>query len=242
MPRRDARIAAWIALGAAVVLIALSWWAARYRKFSTLFFVVAAVVVAAVLFIALGFSLALPDNVQPPWLWLGGAVTATLGALWHHWRKYRRYGPRGCSKCGTALERLGEQQDDEHLDAAQKLEEKIGSVDYDVWFCPACLHNYTERYISYFSGYGDCQACQSRTFKEGPQQTIQAATTYSTGVARIEGRCVRCNKKSVRTVILPKISQSSGSSGSGFSSGGGGGGGSSFGGGSSSGGGASGGW
>lgn len=243
MPKREARLAAWIALGAAIVLIVVGWWAAQQRKFSTLFFVVAGIALVTILGVAVGLALNLPRN-QQPWGWLGGAIATSVAALWQRWRKYRRYGPRGCSKCGTALERLGEKQDDEYLNEAQRLEEKIGSVDYDVWFCPACLHADTERYVSYFSGYGDCPACKCRTFKEGPQQTIQMATTYSTGVARIEGRCVRCNKKSVRTVILPRIVQTSSRSGSSFSSGGGGGGGggSSFGGGSSGGGGASGGW
>ncbi|MBX3412171.1 MAG: TPM domain-containing protein [Pirellulales bacterium] len=240
MPRREARLATWVTIGAAVVLFALSLWAAYHRAFSSWYFFIAALVMVTILGVAIAFVLNLPQR-QQPWGWLGGAIAASGAALWSHWRKYARYGPRGCSKCGTALERLGEEQDDEYLSDAQKLEEKIGSVDYDVWYCPACLHADTERYVSYFSGYGDCPSCKSRTFKEGPQQTIQMATTYSTGVARVEGRCVRCNKKTVRTVILPRISTSSSSSGSSFG-GGGGGGGSSFGGGSSGGGGASGGW
>lgn len=239
-PRREAQWATWVAIGAAVGLIILSAWAARQRAFSSLLFFVAGAVMVAILGVAFAFVLNLPAH-QQPWGWLGGAVAASGTAAWNLWRKYRRYGPHGCSKCGTSLQLLGEQQDDEYLDDAARLEEKIGSVDYDVWYCPACLHADTERYVSYFSGYGDCQSCKSRTFKEGPQQTIQMATTYSTGVAKIEGRCVRCNKKSVRTVILPRISNSSSSSG-GSSFSGGGGGGSSFGGGSSGGGGASGGW
>jgi uncharacterized protein len=129
----------------------------------------------------------------------------------------------------------------------QRLEEKIGSVDYDVWFCPACLHNDTEPYIKYFSGFSECPECHARTFKHGPQETIRAATTVSAGSARIESRCVACNHKTVENIVLPVIatSTSSGSSGSSWGGGGGGwsgGGGGGFGGGSSGGGGASRGW
>ena len=128
--------------------------------------------------------------------------------------------------------------------AVQLLEEQIGSVDYDVWICPACLNADSERYVKTFSRFQDCPRCKGRTFKEGPQEVIRAATTSHSGTARVEGRCVSCNHKRVRTVILPRIQESSGSgsSGGGFGGGGGGGGGGSFGGGSSGGGGASGGW
>jgi uncharacterized protein len=141
---------------------------------------------------------------------------------------------------------LSEQDDDPKLEPVQRLEENVGSVDYDVWICPACLNQDTERYIKTFSSFHDCPKCDGRTFKEGAQQVIRAATTTSSGTARVEGRCVSCNHKTVRNIMLPMIQQSSstgssdGSFGGGFGGGGGGGGG--FGGGGSGGGGASGGW
>jgi uncharacterized protein len=147
------------------------------------------------------------------------------------------------------LELLSEQDDNPKLSAVQQLEEKIGSVDYDVWICPACMNKDTEQYIKRFSGFKECPKCNGRTFKEDDQKTVRAATTRRSGLAKIEGRCVACNHKWVRSVILPIISASnstwsgSGSSGSSVTGGGwGGGGGGSFGGGSSGGGGASGGW
>jgi uncharacterized protein len=187
--------------------------------------------------------------------WFGGATSATVAAWGFNLMKYRRFGPHGCSKCGTQLELLSEQDEDPKLSAVQQLEEKIGSVDYDVWICPACLNNDTERYINAFSRFHECPKCHARTFKEDPQRVLVPATTISSGSAEIEGRCVSCNYKSIRQITLPMIVMTS-SSGSGSSSGssiggsiggggGGGGGGGSFGGfggGSSGGGGASGGW
>jgi uncharacterized protein len=186
--------------------------------------------------------------------WFGGATSATVAAWVLNLTKYRRYGPHGCSKCGTQLQLLSEQEEDPKLSSVQQLEEKIGSVDYDVWICPACLNNDTERYVNSFSSFRDCPKCKARTYKEDPQRTVVPATTISSGSAEIEGRCVSCNYKSIRKITLPMIvltsSSSSGSSGGGsfggsFGGGGGGSGGGSFGGfggGSSSGGGASRGW
>jgi uncharacterized protein len=238
--REQARYATYGVAGLALVLIISSIVVASRRNYSLTTFLFFTAAGALLIGMAAYFTWRVPRNDQPL-AWLGGATLASAGAWLSNLKRFRRYGPRGCSKCGTHLELLSEQDDDPKLSEVQRLEEKIGSVDYDVWFCPACLHNDTERYVRFFSGYGDCAKCGARTFKEGPQKTIQYPTTSSTGTARIDGRCVSCNHKSSRTVILSKIVKSSGSSGGSFGGGGGGGGGG-FGGGSSGGGGASGGW
>ena len=192
-------------------------------------------------------------SVQQPSGWFGGAALASIAAWGFNFTKYRRFGPHGCSKCGTQLELLSEQDDDPKLAAVQQLEEKIGSVDYDVWICPACLNQDTEEYINRFSGFKECKKCHGRTFKEDPQRVIKPATVIQCGVVKVDGRCVACNYKYVRTIVLPMIrvgaasggssgGSSFGGGGGGGSFGGGGGGGGGFGGGSSSGGGASRGW
>jgi uncharacterized protein len=112
------------------------------------------------------------------------------------------------------------------------------------------LNKDTERYIKTFSGFEECPACKGRTFKEGAQKIVRYPTNVSAGLARVEGRCVHCNHKRVRDIVLPIVQESysgGGSSSGGFGGGGGGGGfggggGGGFGGGSSGGGGASRGW
>ena len=89
----------------------------------------------------------------------------SLAAWGFNWTKYRRFGPHGCSKCGTQLELLSEQDEDPKLSSVQQLEEKIGSVDYDVWICPACLNQDTERYIKRFSGFTECPKCKAARSK-----------------------------------------------------------------------------
>jgi uncharacterized protein len=233
-------------LAAALALLGVI--VAARRVYPTVAFVLVTAVGSAALAAAAYLTLRIPWPRQPT-AWFGGAALATIGAWCWNVFKYRRFGPHGCSKCGTHLQLLSEQEEDPKLTEVQRLEETIGSLDYDVWYCPACLHNDTERYVKPFSGFRECAACRARAYKEDPQRVIRAATTKKTGTARIEGRCVACKRKTARTVILPLLSANTSSGGySSFGGGGGGGGGlgggggGGFGGGSSGGGGASGGW
>lgn len=236
---------------AAVLMFALSFIVLARRWYSTTSFLLVTAIAAALLATA-AILLWRTPAVQQPLGWFGGAGVASIAAWATNFRRYRRFGPHGCSKCGTQLELLSEQDDDPKLSAVQQLEEKIGSVDYDVWICPTCLSQDTERYINRFSSFTECPQCHGRTFKEDAQETVREPTTISKGLARVECRCVSCNYKTLRNIVLPMIvvtTTSSGtnggwSSGGGFGGGGGGfsGGGSDFGGGSSGGGGASGGW
>lgn len=251
---RQRSLVATVAVAAiAVVMFVLSLVVAARRLYSTTAF--AFVTATAIVLLSAGaFLLWRTPAKQQPLGWFGGAGVASIAAWAANLKRYRRFGPHGCSKCGTQLELLSEQDEDPKLSAVQQLEEKIGSVDYDVWICPTCLNQDTEKYIKRFSGFSECAKCHGRTFKEDPQETIQPATTISKGLARVEGRCVSCNYKTVRNVVLPMIvvSSTSSSSDGGWSSGGGGGGfggggsssggGGGFGGGSSGGGGASRGW
>ncbi len=248
--RRHALVATTVVGAAAAVMLVLSLLVAARRLYSTTSFVLVTTV-AVVLLLVTAYLLWKTPKVQQPSGWFGGAALASIAAWGFNFSKYRRFGPHGCSKCSTQLELLSEQEDDPKLSSVQQLEEKIGSVDYDVWICPACLNQDTEEYINRFSGFKDCKKCHGRTFKEDPQEVIRQPTTFRSGQARIEGRCVSCNYKMVRNIVLPMIvvsstsSSGSGSSwigGSGGGGGFGGGGGGGFGGGSSSGGGASRGW
>ena len=132
------------------------------------------------------------------------------------------------------MTRLGEADDDALLEGGQQAEERIGSVDYDVWKCGACGHRFTLRYPKWITGYAKCPQCHNRT-KSSTEKVIAAATTISSGSARVVEACAFCTFRREYTKVLPLI-QSSDSSSSGSSSSGGS---SSFGGGGSGGGGAS---
>lgn len=171
------------------------------------------------------------SGAWPFWLPFAGALPLGVGSL-VGFRKWRRYRRRRCPECATRMVRLTETEDDALLEKGPLTEERIGSVDYDVWSCTACSHHFTLRYPRWSSQYDKCPQCSNRT-KSSTQHTITAATTSSSGSARVVEACAFCTFTHEYTKVLPKIVESSSSSGSGSSSG------SSFGGGSSGGGGAS---
>lgn len=144
-------------------------------------------------------------------------------------RRWQRNKPRICARDGTKMTRLDEAWDDNHLQKGQITEERLKSVDYDVWVCRRCDHVTVEGYKSWYSPYGACRSCGFKTV-QGNTTTLQSATTSSTGLKRIDYHCHNCGDAWSATRTIPKKSSSSSSSGS------------SFGGGSSSGGGASGSW
>jgi uncharacterized protein len=161
-----------------------------------------------------------------------GLIPISLGSL-VGFRKWRRYRRRRCPACQMPMTRLGESQDNAFLEEGQQTEERIRSVDYDVWTCSACEHRFTLRYPRWITTYARCPQCHHRT-KSSTEHTIVAATTTSSGTAQVIEKCAFCNFHREHTKTIPRIQPSS--SASGGSSGGGS---SSFGGGRSGGGGAS---
>ena len=170
------------------------------------------------------------DDDSLSWLaWLG-SIPVGLGGLaaYRRWQRSRR---RKCPQCRTWMARLSDSDDDELLSKGQVAEERINSVEYDVWKCPSCAHHFTLRYAKWMSTYAKCPQCNNRT-KSSTETVLSAATTSSSGSARVLEQCAFCSFTREYTKTLPRITQSSSSS-SGRS------GGSSFGGGRSGGGGAS---
>ena len=131
---------------------------------------------------------------------------------------------------------VDESHDNAMLEEGQQAEERITSVDYDVWKCRSCGHHFSLRYPKWFSSYSKCTQCHNRT-RSSTEKVLAAATTASEGSALVVETCAFCTFRREYTKVLPRI-ESSGSSG-GSSSGGSAGGSSSFGGGGSGGGGAS---
>jgi uncharacterized protein len=170
------------------------------------------------------------DELPTGLIWgLIGLVPVGLGSFVGY-RKWRRHHKRRCPSCGVKMLRLSEADEDELLDEVKQLEEKLRSVDYDVWKCPECSHHFTLRYPKWFSRYGKCPQCRNRTCSK-TEVTEIPATTSSTGRAKVTEDCAFCTYHRVYHRTIPRVSTSSSSSG--------GGGGGSFGGGSSGGGGAS---
>jgi uncharacterized protein len=170
---------------------------------------------------------------------LGLGVAGVAGAT------YLRHRKRNCAQCGRVMQRLDETADDAYLESGRRMEEVLGSVDYDVWKCTGCDSHQVLPYGGWFTGFRTCPQCSYRTMSVSTN-VLEPATYQSSGRELITRYCRHCNWRDEDVVVLPRLVEtettSSSSSGGGSSGGGwsGGGGGSS--GGSSSGGGASGRW
>ena len=147
-----------------------------------------------------------------------------------------RNSPRNCPRCRTRMNKIDEVHDNEYLNSAQDTEERIGSVDYDVWLCPACGERDIEQYISPVSGYTECPRCHAHTRKLTTTRILRQPTPMSTGLGEKVYSCVHCGNVDVVPFTIPMVVVPV------ISGGGGGFGGGGFGGGMTGGGGASGGW
>jgi uncharacterized protein len=149
------------------------------------------------------------------WTWLLGTLggSGALVGLVYGVRRFRRYRTRRCPDCGQAMLLLGEAEDDEHLEKAESLEERLGSVDYDVWACPACDGVIKLRYAALLTRYSKCPGCSYKT-KSKVKSTVSAATTNSSGLVRVDESCENCSYSHSHTYSTPRLSDRSSSSGS----------------------------
>lgn len=150
--------------------------------------------------------------------------------------KHYRNAPRYSKVNGKEMFLKSNVDEDAYLMQGQIVEEKLDSVQYDVWVTDDESDILLLRYKGNSRHYKKCKKCNYKTLGKERTEIIKSATTSSTGLKEITYKCKNCNRVEHKTFTIPKISTSS--SGSSWSSGSSGGGGSSFGGGSSGGGGA----
>lgn len=213
---------------ASFLQLVLGWWGRRRENYPPGAFFVGLLATGGTTLAAAGLGILMRSEPGISWPWLGGGGAAAAWALFSNIRGFLRFGPHSCRTCGATLQLLSEADDDARLSVEERLEEELGSVDYDLWICPRCLKFEKKGYVTWFSGFTNCPRCSRRTLKE-TETVLVAATTVSSGRKRIDGHCASCKHQTTRYETIPRISTSSG----GGSSGGG------FGGGSSGGGGAS---
>lgn len=76
--------------------------------------------------------------------------------------------------------------DDAHLSDREKTEERVGSVDHDVWACPSCGRVEKVRGNALFTRYAACPTCGAQT--AGMIETVlRAATTSEEGLVKVSG-------------------------------------------------------
>lgn len=156
-----------------------------------------------------------------------------------------------CDTCGGKMKKLSEKDDNAYLSPSQDFEERIGTVNYDVWLCPKCgtveRFPYVERQLK----YQECPECHTIAMNLVMDKVVDPPTTKSEGHGERLYQCQFCRHTKRENYRIPRKADDSavlaaavlGSAiGRGGHGGGGGGSIGGFGGGHSSGGGASGHW
>ena len=176
---------------------------------------------------------------------LGLPIVAYLLVVWK--MKRIRNHPRNCPNCSAKMKKLDEETDNKYLTPAEDVEERINSIDYDVWLCPTCGETDVIPYINKRSSYQTCERCGARTSTLTATRTLMKPTTTRNGKGVRIYTCRNCGHRKEEEYSIPKLASAApivvipGGMGRGGGFGGGFGGGS-FGGGGTAGGGASGGW
>jgi uncharacterized protein len=98
--------------------------------------------------------------------------------------------PIRCPRCQEKMMKLDEAAEDAYLQPSEKVEERIGSVDHQIWVCPACGE--TKKLQSMrFSKYKPCPECSAKTLRS-ESWTIETATYYQDGKVHVEETCANC--------------------------------------------------
>ncbi|KAA6332049.1 hypothetical protein EZS27_019406 [termite gut metagenome] len=200
------------------------------RKRKTINYSTVAIVVAGVLLVVLFFHAIYMLYLM---VILPAIIPANLYAK-IQMRKLRKQ-PILCDACGSMMHLLSESEDNKFLNPSQDFEERIQSVDYDVFLCNNCRNKVVFEYDNKSSIYAKCPQCSAKAFTKKTSYRIQAPTHISAGLERVVYHCKFCGYEKNYDMSLPRLQHAAGGIGGNLSGGGSHGG--SFGGGRSGGGG-----
>ena len=119
-------------------------------------------------------------------LLMGASAAAGLvGLVWLIVR------PKRCPRCRTKMVLLPEDQDDAYLLPSERIEERVGSVNYKIWLCPSCGATERSRRAKLLSSYSSCPACSAVTLRK-TSRTLQTATYDTGGLIQVDESCASC--------------------------------------------------
>lgn len=121
-------------------------------------------------------------------------------------KKYHklRNAPMQCPACRANMNKLNEEEDNNLLSPSQDLEEKINSVDYDVWVCPDCGTVEKYAFPNKHSIYEECPHCHTKAMYLVRDHTVMAPTVRSSGIGERIYDCKYCHNQTRKRYTIPK--------------------------------------
>lgn len=112
--------------------------------------------------------------------------------------------PEICTTCGAKMKKLSEEEDNGCLSDSQDFEEKLGTVDYDVWLCPECGTIERFPYVEKQLKYRECPHCHTIAMNLVCDKVVQEPTTQREGLGVKTYQCQYCRKGHDEPYRIPK--------------------------------------
>lgn len=139
---------------------------------------------------------------------MGCGLAFWLLALWlYRMARSRRI---KCPTCGARMKRLSEEEDNELLSPSQDFEEKIKTVDYDVWECPKCGTIERFPFREKQSKYTECTKCHTVAMRLVSDVIRVQPTTTREGWGEKIYECEFCHHRESKPYKIPRKSDGTG--------------------------------
>lgn len=132
----------------------------------------------------------------------GLALPIALLAWWLYRRS--RDVPEICDTCGAKMNKLSEDEDNAFLSASQDFEEKLGTVDYDVWLCPECGTVERFPYVENQLKYQKCPECGTIAMNLVMDKVVVPPTSQKEGHGERLYQCQFCRHTKREGYRIPK--------------------------------------
>jgi uncharacterized protein len=112
--------------------------------------------------------------------------------------------PIPCDACNGTMHILLENEGNKYLNAAQQLEKKLGSMDYDVFLCDKCKQTRVFA-LDKPSVYTKCPKCGTKAMSAIGKRRLVAPTYTSEGVEQTTFKCKFCGHEEHKNTKIPRL-------------------------------------
>lgn len=109
------------------------------------------------------------------------------------------------SPSGNSMRKLSESEEEHHLEELQKSNQKIHSIDYDIWLDDKTGFKKIEKYHAYQHAE-ECSECGYFTMKIEAEEIEEAPTMTDEGLLLKHYKCSYCGHREQQEVIVVKLS------------------------------------
>ncbi|MBD5302687.1 MAG: hypothetical protein HDS16_06820 [Bacteroides sp.] len=130
-----------------------------------------------------------------------GIIFLFLSFILYRWWRTRKI---KCPTCGSKMHRLSESMDNEFLTPAQDFEEKLNTIDWDVWKCDSCGTIERLPFKVPQKKYTECPNCHTVAMCLESDAVTRPASKYAEGEGVRTYVCKYCNHHDRKKYRIPR--------------------------------------